>query len=244
MQNYKMIVAYDGGRYKGWQRLKKEETVQGKIESVLSRMTEEAILIQGSGRTDAGVHARHQVVSFKLEKALNPDKMKHDLNRFLPEDIVILDLEEAPDRFHARFNAKEKTYTYYVWHGEVKPCLRRHQVGDYTGVNLDIDRMRYAAQFLTGQHDFKGLSSDKTKKSTVRTLTSIDFKEEKDCLVITFKGDGFLHNMVRIMVGSLVAIGKSELMIEDLETALKTGDRSLAGDTAPASGLFLSKVTY
>ncbi|WP_459842855.1 tRNA pseudouridine(38-40) synthase TruA [Fusibacter bizertensis] len=251
MNNYSIVIQYEGTRYKGWQRLKTtDNTIQQKLEMVLGKLLNEKIEIHGSGRTDAGVHARGQVANFKTEKAVG-DAIKmqfllSEMNRFLPEDIVVVSMDEVDDRFHARLSAKQKTYIYQIWLADHPPVFERNFVYDLgqRRDTLSIEAMKDAARFFVGSHDFKGFSTDKTKKSTLRTIDEINFYKEKDILKIEFKGNGFLYNMVRILVGTMIEIGLGERHLSTIENIFETGTRELAGETAPAKGLYLESVKY
>ncbi len=173
MPVYKMLLEYDGSRYRGWQRLGDTDmTVQGKVETALSRLFGTPVEISGSGRTDAGVHARGQVASFETVRDLPPAELLHDLRRHLPEDVGVISLDYAPPRFHARYNALEKTYCYRVWNSEA-PCVFERRFVYVFPDRLDLDRMRSAARRLLGEHDFRSFSAGRTKKSTVRTLSRL-----------------------------------------------------------------------
>ncbi len=244
MPNYKLILQYDGSRYRGWQRLPDTDaTVQGKVEAVLSRLFEEAVEVQGSGRTDAGVHALGQCASFRTLRDLPPAEVLTALRAWLPEDIGAVLLEYAPPRFHARLSAVEKRYRYRVWITE-SPCVfeRRYVYalpGDY-----DLDAMRAAARILEGTHDFRAFSAVKTKKSTIRTLSSIEIDRVGDELRFSFTADGFLHRMVRILTGTLLEGGRGDRSPASVSELLKTGERAAAGFTVPAKGLCLMEVRY
>lgn len=242
---YKLVVAYEGTRYKGWQRLKTQSgTIQEKMERLLSKLLNEPIEVHGSGRTDAGVHAQGQVLSFKTKCSPDPEVLRADMNRYLPEDIVVTSAAYAHDSFHARLSAKKKVYTYRIWTSDVPPVFERHFVYDIEGRAYDLERMRIASRSLIGTHDFKGFTTDKTKKSTVRTIDSVEFTKEGNLLVIEFVGNGFLYNMVRILVGTLLEIGFGSREPGSIEDIFKSGIRSEAGETAPAKGLFLTEVIY
>ncbi len=245
MKTYKMEIQYEGSRYKGWQRLKTSDaTIQSKIETVLTRLLNESIEIQGSGRTDAGVHARNQVASFKTQSQMPSKELVFEMNHYLPEDIVITSLAHVDDNFHARFNALKKTYVYQIWLADHPPVFERHFVLDLEGKSLDIEAMKIASRRFIGKHDFKGYSTDKTKKSTVRTIETINFIKEENLLKIEFTGDGFLYNMVRILVGTLLEIGFGKRDQTTIEAVFQSNTRELAGETAPAKGLILEKVIY
>ena len=242
-QKYKMTIRYEGTKYKGWQRLKQTpETIQGKIESVLWRIFEMPIQIDGASRTDAGVHARAQVASFTAENR-SCELLKQELNRFLPEDIGIVAVEHVAAEFHARFHAKKKTYHYRLWKAHYPPIFERKFV-TVSGGSLSVERMQKAIPFLVGKRDFKGFCTDKTKKSTVRDLQTIEITETPEEIIIAFTGTGFLYNMVRIMVGTLIEIGLNQRESESIEAIFKSNTRQLAGDTAPSSGLCLEKIYY
>lgn len=245
MRNVKLTIEYDGKRYLGWQRLgDSDKTIQGKIENIIKQMTGEEIEIVGSGRTDGGTHARGQVANFKTHSELSLAEMIAFLNRYLPQDIVVKDAEEVAERFHARYNAAGKQYSYYVWHAEIPSAFERAYSYHYPQV-LDLDRMRKACNKLTGKHDFMGFSAlKKTKKSTVRTIENITIEEEGSLLHFTFVGDGFLHKMVRIMVGTLLEIGAGTMELEVIDEVFANKVRKNAGETVPAQGLFLDEVFY
>ena len=205
MRNIKLTIEYDGKRYLGWQRLgDSDKTIQGKIESILSDMTEEEIEIVGSGRTDASAHARAQVANFKTNSKMELADILDWLNRYLPQDIVIKNVEEATDRFHARYNAIGKQYSYYVWNNKIPSAFERHRSYHFPR-KLDLEKMKQAAKKLEGRHDFFGFSAlRKTKKSTVRTIEKIEILQEGNMLRFVFVGEGFLHKMVRIITGTLL----------------------------------------
>ena len=243
--NYKLTIQYDGFRYDGWQRQgNTDNTIQGKIEGVLSRLTGERVEIHGAGRTDAGVHAEGQVASVKLPGQRPAAEIMDCLNRYLPEDIAVADAQEADERFHARLSAVGKVYRYDLRLGTVPDVFRRkyqYRVEE----PLDVTAMRQAAQYLTGRHDYRAFCSNKRyKKSTVRTVTAIDIDTNGADMGITFRGDGFLYNMVRILTGTLLEVGLGERKAEEMPEILASLDRARAGKTAPAQGLTLVKVEY
>lgn len=245
MRNIKLTIEYDGRRYSGWQRLgDSDKTIQGKIETTIEKMTEEKIEIIGSGRTDSGAHARGQVANFKTESAMSLLEMQDYLNYYLPKDIVIKEIEEVPERFHARYNAKEKQYSYYVWNHRVPSVFDHHHSYHYVE-KLDLDRLNEACEKLVGTHDFLGFSSlKKSKKSTTRTIESITIEEEDGMLRFIFVGNGFLYNMVRIIMGTLLEIGDGTLEVSVIDDIFERKVRRDAGKTVPAQGLFLDSVTY
>ena len=247
MRNIKLTIEYDGSRYDGWQRLGKnsgQTTIQGKIEEVLKKMTGEDIELDGSGRTDAGVHAYAQVANFHTNTTMKCYEIKHYLNRYLPRDIAVFEVEEVDERFHSRLNVKSKKYIYRIAIGEV-PSVFDRKYTYYCFDRLDVAAMKKAAAYLIGRHDFKAFSSiKKTNKSTVREIYDIDIYNDGREIQITVHGSGFLYNMVRIIAGTLIEVGKGERKPEDMKCILDSRDREQAGVTAPAQGLFLLEVEY
>lgn len=243
--NYRLILQYDGTRYDGWQRQgNTDKTIQGKIEEILSRLLGEPIEIFGAGRTDAGVHALGQTANFHTDKKLDPEKLKNDLNVFLPEDIAVISASTVPARFHSRLNAEGKLYRYRVALGMEKDVFERRQIYPLNQP-LDVEAMRMGAKLLLGERDFRGFSTmRKSKKSTVRRLDRIEITESRGEVDLEFEGNGFLYNMVRILTGTLLEIGMGKRKTDSIEKILESGDRTLAGFTAPARGLTLVKVFY
>lgn len=245
MKNIKMTIKYEGSRYKGFQRLQDNDmTIQGKIEAVLRKMTDEPIEIIGSGRTDMGVHAYGQVANFKTNSEMSLKKMKAYLYEYLPEDIVVTNLEEVDERFHSRYNAKSKVYLYKIYNNEVHdPFLRKYT--NHIARKLDLNLMKEASKELIGEHDFTSFASSKSKKkSNVRTIHSIEIQENNNVIEIYVEGDGFLYNMVRIIVGALIDAGLRRKSIKDIKYMLEAKDRTVASDTAVAKGLYLYRVKY
>lgn len=245
MKNYKMTVQYDGTRYNGWQRQgNTTNTIQGKLEDILSKMAGHRIEIHGSGRTDKGVHALAQTASFKLDTRMSASDILNYVNKWLPEDIGVTALEETDERFHARLCAKSKTYVYRIWNSDLPNAFGHKYMYKHSSA-LDIERMRSAAEKLLGRHDFRGFSSlKKTKKSTVRTVSDIKIEAIGSEIRITFVGDGFLYNSVRIMAGTLTEIGAGIRDFEAIDKVFEAKDRAFAGETLPARGLALMKVEY
>ncbi len=244
MRTVRLDVCYDGTRYKGWQRLAGvENTLQGKLETALSRILEEEIEVSGSGRTDAGAHALHQIVSFHTENTMSCEKLYLQLRRYLPEDVGIYSCEEASPRFHARLNAKGKTYRYRVWNS-TEPCVFDRRYVYILPETLDIDAMRQAAALLIGEHDFSAFCTNKKmKKSTVRRIDEIRICPVGQEVQFTFTGNGFLYNMVRILVGTLLEVGMGQRKAKDIP-GLFGAKREKAGYLVPAQGLCLMEVTY
>ena len=244
MPNYRLTLQYDGSRYRGWQRLSGvEPTVQGKLEALLSRLFDEAVEVQGSGRTDAGVHALGQVASFRTVRDLPPEEALAALRRWLPEDIGAVSLDYAPPRFHARLSALEKRYRYRVWTTDA-PCVFERRFVYVLPGQYDLTAMQTAARLLEGTHDFRAFSAVKTKKSTVRSLFGVSIACVGDELRFDYRADGFLHHMVRILTGTLLEIGRGERPPESVPELLGGGARAAAGFTVPAKGLCLMAVRY
>ena len=244
MRNLRLDLCYDGTRYRGWQRLPGvDNTLQGKLEAALSRILEEPIELTGSGRTDAGVHAEHQVANFHCESPLPAEEIFLQLRRYLPEDIGIYSCREVSPRFHARYNAREKTYLYRIWNSS-DPCVFQRKYVTVVEDALDVPAMERAAALLVGEHDFSAFCGNpKMKKSTVRELYAIDISRRGQEIQIRFTGNGFLYNMVRILTGTLIEVGRGERSPESVP-ALFGGKREQAGFLAPAQGLCLEEVEY
>ena len=244
MRNLRLDICYDGTRYRGWQRLAgADNTIQGKIEQCLSKILGEEIEISGSGRTDAGVHAQGQVANFHCESTMPAGQILENLRRYLPEDIGIYSCKDCSPRFHARLNAKEKTYCYRIWNSD-SPCVFQRRFVAIMPEKLDVDAMKAAAQQLCGEHDFSAFCGNpKFKKSTVRYIRDIRLERDGDELKIYFTGNGFIHNQVRIMVGTLVEVGRGERTAESIPD-LFGGKRADSGFLAPAQGLCLMEVIY
>lgn len=245
MRNFKMILQYEGTRYQGWQRQESTgNTIQGKLEALLSKMCGHRVEIQGSGRTDAGVHARGQVANAHLKTDMLPEEIRSYMNRYLPEDIAVISVEEVPERFHSRLNAKGKVYCYQVINSEIPQVFVRRYAHCYPG-KLDLHAMQAAAQYLCGTHDFAAFTSTKkSKKSTVRTIEEIRIEEDDELIRFTFSGNGFLFHMVRILMGTLLEVGAGERKPEDIPVILESKNRSMAGALVPAKGLTLLEVRY
>ena len=244
MRNIRLDVCYDGTRYSGWQRqTAHDNTIQGKLEAALSRILGEPIEISASGRTDTGVHAKGQVVNFHTGSAMECAELLSQLRRYLPEDIGIYSCREVSPRFHARLNALEKTYRYRVWNSEL-PCVFERRYVAQMPEKLDVEAMHRAAQLLLGTHDFSAFCANrKMKKSTVRTVKSFSVERVGSEIHFTVTGNGFLHNMVRILVGTLIEVGRGEREMESIPE-LFGARREQAGFLAPGKGLCLMEVRY
>lgn len=245
MRNIKIILEYDGTRYDGWQKQgNTANTIQGKLETLLSKMTGETIELNGSGRTDAGVHALGQVANFHTESTMKIDEMEKYILTYLPKDMNIRYMEEVPLRFHSRLHAKRKQYEYRIFNSSKNPVFERKYVYHYAE-KLDIEAMEEAAKLLVGEHDFKSFCGNRRlKKSTIRTIYDIQITKVGKEIKIVFEGEGFLYNMVRIMAGTLIEIGKGEKKPTDITSILEGKNRDLAGYTAPPGGLSLKQVSY
>ena len=244
-RNFMLTLCYDGTRYRGWQRQgNTDNTIQAKMETLLSRLLEQEVEIAASGRTDAGVHARRQVCSFRAETDYVPDFMLTELRKYLPEDIGAISLEEAAPRFHARLSCREKTYVYRVWNSEEPHVFERRYVYRFPAP-LELDAMRTAADLLLGEHDFSAFCANRhMKKSAVRTIHSIVLERDGGELRLRYTGNGFLYNMVRILTGTLLEVGSGQRSAQSVKEALDSLDRTQAGFTAPAHGLILWDVQY
>ena len=244
MRNLRLEICYDGTRYKGWQRqTATDNTIQGKLEAVLSRLLGQDIEIHGSGRTDAGVHALRQTVNFYCDSTMPAQEILSGLRRYLPEDIGIYSCKDASPRFHARLNALTKTYRYRIWNSE-DPCVFDRRYVAVMPEALDLRRMEQAAAHFLGQHDFSAFCTNKRmKKSTVRRIDLLSITQEGPQICISITGNGFLHNMVRIIVGTLVEVGRGDREPDSIPE-LFGQQRMEACFLAPAQGLCLMEVTY
>ncbi len=245
IHNYKFIVQYEGTRYQGWQKQESTgNTIQGKLEAILKHLTGQEIQVDGSGRTDAGVHSRGQTANAKLPDYIDPQELMDYFNRYLPEDIAVTKCEEVSERFHSRLNAIRKTYSYRILNTKTPYVFDRRYVYQIEDT-IDLDKMRLAACDLLGQHDFKAFTSTKKgKKSTVRTIESIDIAKTGDEIKITYTGDGFLYHMVRILTGTLIEIGTGKRDPGSVKDIINSKQRENAGYLVPAQGLCLECVEY
>ena len=242
--NWKATIEYDGTKYLGWQRQPQGLTIQEVVESVLGRLTGENVHVNGSGRTDAGVHAEGQVANFRVTADRDRRTWMRGLNALLPDDIRILELVRVADDFHARFDARSKRYVYRVLNSEVpSPFESRYRL--HHREPLDVEAMRTAGRRLLGRHDFRTFTRRPLPgRTTVRTLTALDIWRRGDTITFALEADGFLHTMVRSIVGTLLEIGTGKREPNDIEAILSSRDRSRTGPPAPAHGLFLAEVFY
>jgi tRNA pseudouridine38-40 synthase len=249
MRNLRLILAYDGAEFSGWQVQPDAATVQGTLASAIGRITGEKVLPQGSGRTDAGVHALAQVVTFVTESPVPTANFLKALNDILPASVRILEVEEAPADFHARHSARAKTYRYRIYRGPICPPFLARYVWHYP-YRLDESAMAGAASLVVGEYDFTSFAAVDPERgreepvSNVRTIFSSAWERVGDELVYTVRGSGFLHHMVRNLVGTFILVGRGTLQVDDVTRILQARNRSAAGATTPGSGLYLVNVEY
>lgn len=245
MRNLKMTIEYDGFKYKGWQKQKETDlTIQGKIEAVLSKMAGTEIQLVGCGRTDAGVHAENYIANFHTKCAFSTAAMLDYCYEYLPEDIGVKSIEEVEDRFHARYNVKSKTYVYRINTNKFRNVFNRKYIY-HLAEKLDTTEMRKASEVLVGSHDFQSfMNSRNSDKSSVRTINYLNILENAGLIEIEVNGNGFLWNMVRVIAGTLIEVGKGNLKPIDVEKILNEKKRLEAAPLAQAKGLFLRDVQY
>lgn len=250
MRNIRLLLAYDGSEFSGWQVQPGAATIQGTLASAIGRVTGEKVLPQGSGRTDAGVHALAQVATFATESPIPAANLAKALNDVLPPAIRVLEAGEAAVEFHARKSAHSKTYRYRMYRGAICPPFLSRYVWHYP-YPLDQDAMQQAAELVIGEHDFTSFAAVDAERgredeivSNVRRIFVSSWKQDRDELIYTVRGSGFLHHMVRNLVGTCLLVGKSTLKPESISEILIARNRAAAGATAPASGLYLVSVDY
>ena len=245
MRNIRLLIEYDGTNYQGWQVQKKGPTIQGLIEEMVSLLTGEVIHLIGSGRTDAGVHAFGQVAHFKTESQMDLASLKRALNSLLPSDIVIHKAEEVEQDFHARKQSKSKVYEYRILNRDFRSPFHRHYAW-HIPQKLDLGEMKRAAEILVGERDFSSFrSTGSPTRTAVRKVIRTDWNKGRDGLIhFEIEASGFLKQMVRAIVGTLVEVGRGKLGVEEFQRILDAKDRRIAGPTAPAHGLFLKEVKY
>jgi tRNA pseudouridine38-40 synthase len=243
-RNLKLVISYDGTRYCGWETQKNGLAVQEVIEKAIKKITGEAVTLEGSGRTDAGVHALGQVATFRLRHKMTPGKLVLALNATIPEDVAVLDAAEVPADFHARFSATSKTYRYTILNDRVRRPLLLRQAYHFPQP-LDSDAMNAAARSLVGTHDFRAFAKEADRKrSCVRTIFRAEVAREGSLVTLEISGSGFLYNMIRIIAGTLIDVGLHRRGTDALEKLLQGGRRPHAGFTVPAHGLCLMRVEY
>lgn len=244
MRTYKLTIAYDGSRFRGWQRQPDTKlTVQGILEKNISELAGYPVEVHGSGRTDGGVHALGQTASFCLSGKVEEQDFREELNKILPEDIRIVRMELVKNSFHARYSARGKCYEYSIDTGERANVFSRKYTFHYP-YELDLNKMQIAANTLMGSHDFAGFTDRVDEHSAVRRIYKIEIKRSGNLVKIEYRGSGFMYHMVRILTGTLLEVGTGERTIESVTEILKHGARADAGFLVPASGLCLKKVYY
>jgi len=246
VRNVKLTIEYDGTGYQGWQVQGDSPTIQLILEQQIPKAVQHPVRVTGSGRTDSGVHAVGQVANFQTESAIPAGNLVHAVNAHLPRDIAVVSAEDVPEAFHARFSAKGKTYRYTILNREARSPLLRDRAW-HVRTKLDVDRMVLAARHLAGEHDFQAFqskSAETEEMSTVRTITQLDIASHDSLVEFTVSASGFLYNMVRAIVGTLVQVGVGRFEPADVQRILQSRDRSQAGPTAPARGLCLIEVHY
>lgn len=244
MRNIRLTVRYDGTAYHGWQIQKNAPTVQQTLEEAILSVTGETVRLVGCGRTDSGVHALAYVCNFKTKSALPCERLPHALNSRLPRDIVCIGAAEAEEAFHSKSSAIKKTYCYKISTDPFPDVFLNNRAWQYR-YPLDFDAMRRAATHFVGTHDFVGFaSSGMTVKTTVRTIYALELEKSGSLITVSVTGNGFLYNMVRIIVGTLVFVGAGKISPDDIPEIIRSGDRARAGITAPAEGLYLAEVFY
>lgn len=244
-RNIKLTVQYEGTRYHGWQKQETgDDTIQRKLEILLTKMCGETIEVQGSGRTDAGVHALGQIVNFHTSSSMSKEEILEYMNNYLPEDIAVIQIEEVSDRFHSRLSAKGKRYKYIVVNDSI-PSVFYRKYSIQVPQTLNLTQMQKAAEYLCGEHDFKSFTSAKKgKKSTIRRINRIEIEKRENLIFFTFEGNGFLYHMVRILMGTLLEVGEGKRSADSIPQLLQAQDRTQAGVLVPAKGLTLEEVYY
>ena len=244
MKNIKLTLEYVGTNYYGWQKQNGMKTIQGELEEAIFNVTKEKCDLTGSSRTDAGVHAKGFIANFKTNSKVPPNKFREALNVKLPNDIVVVKSEEVEESFHARYCAKGKTYEYSILNSDVPSALIRNTVYHYK-YNLDVEAMKIAAKQFIGTHDFAAFKTQGSSvKGTIRTIFDVNVEKNDEIIKISVKGDGFLYNMVRIIVGTLINVARGKTDATSILEIINKKDRSLAGDCVPPYGLFLKEVYY
>ena len=243
-RNIRLLIAYDGTNYQGWQRQKEAPTIQGTIEGVLTKITREAITLTGAGRTDSGVHAWGQVANFSTSSPLPIEKFQQALNALLPEDVMIRKVSQAAEGFHARFSSRAKVYDYLIWNTPGLLFFRPYVC--FIREGLDLERMAAGLSRLIGERDFSSFQSQGSQVShPVRELYQAGlWRHRFGWIRLRFKANGFLRHMVRNMAGTLIRLGLGRISLQEFEEIVKAGERSRAGEMAPARGLYLRKVFY
>ena len=244
MRNIKLTIEYDGKEYNGWQKQPNKLNIQGEIERAIETITGEKVELNASGRTDAGVHGLGQVANFKTNSKIPTDKFAIAINSQVKNSIRIINAEEADERFHSRYNCKQKTYRYIINNSPYGSAVYRN-LEYHMPIKLDFDKMKKAIKYFEGQHDFKGFKASGTSsKSSIRTIYKAEIKQDGDRIIIELTGNGFLYNMVRIISGTLLDVGLGKINPDDIPSIIESKDRTKAGKTLPPQGLYLVKVDY
>lgn len=244
MKNIKLIIEYNGTAYSGWQKQLRRRTVQGEIENSITEITKEKTIVNGSGRTDSGVHALGQVANFQTSSNLTTCQFKKALNSCLPNDVAVIEVKEVSDNFHSQFSSKSKIYLYKILNRDYKSA-HEYEKSWNIKQKLNIESMKQASQCLIGQHDFKVFAHHDIKvKSTVRTVKKLSIRRKQDMISLEIEADGFLKRMVRMITGTLTQVGKERITPDSFKQILADGKRNKYVYTAPAHGLFLKKVKY
>ena len=244
MRNIKLVIEYDGKDFNGWQKQPTKLNIQGEIERAIKDITGEDVELNASGRTDAGVHALGQVANFKTNSNIPVEKFPIALNTKLKRSVRILEAEEVKENFHSRYNCKRKTYRYVINNSENGTAIYRNLEYNFSQ-KLDVKKMREAAKYFIGEHDFKGFKASGTSsKSSVRTIYNAEVRKENEKVIIELTGNGFLYNMVRIISGTLIEVGIGKILPKEITEIIKSGERERAGKTLPPQGLYLVKVEY
>ena len=244
MRRIRLRVAYDGTAYCGWQVQPEVPTIEGELNQAISRLTKEEIIVIGASRTDAGVHAKGNVAVFDTESTIPADRFAYALNPLLPEDIVVVASDEVEADWHPRHCDTEKTYEYKILNSKFPDPMRRRDTY-HVSFDLDLEKMREAAEYLKGEHDFKSFCNVHTQvEDTVRTIYDLEVEKEEELITIRVRGNGFLYNMVRILAGTLIGVGRGTIAPEQIPAILEAKDRQAAGMTVPPQGLTLVKIDY
>lgn len=244
MRNIKLIIEYDGKKFGGWQKQPSKLNIQGEIEQAIKEITGETVELNASGRTDAGVHSLGQTANFKTNSKIELEKIPVAINSKLKQSIRIISAEEVDENFHARYSCKGKKYRYVINNSKYGSAIYR-DLEYHIPMKLNAKKMAEAAKYFEGEHDFKGFKASGTSsKSSVRTIYKAEVKEDGDRIIIELEGNGFLYNMVRIISGTLVEVGLGKIKPEEIPNIIESKDRSKAGKTLPAQGLYLVEVYY
>lgn len=244
MRNIKLLIEYDGTNYVGWQQQKNGRSVQETLSHSIGRVLQESVTIYGAGRTDAGVHALGQVANLRTASDIPSERLLRAINYYLPQDITVKDVSDVAESFHAQFCAKSKIYRYSLFNDWTGTALSRNFCY-VCGFQLDIDKMVTAAQDIVGTHDFTSFTTKaQGEKNRIRTIKELSIMKEEKYIYFVVEANGFLYNMVRTIVGTLIEIGRGKMMVESIKVILDAKNRSLAGPTVPAKGLCLTEVKY